>query len=221
MRIARELEQRIERLVDGISAAIFRGRMHPVDLANRLVRQVDMTVTDGPAGPEIAPAYVVAVHPRELTDTIDVAALERELAHAVAATAAERGWRTGGTVTVELRHDPTVAAGSIRVVPESPSDATLAPWGQLIDPATGHAYDLADNRIRLGRATDNDVAIPDPMVSRHHALVVREAGQVWISDLRSANGTTVNGIRVAGDPASLDPGDAVALGPATFTYRVL
>ena len=45
MGLARNLERRLEKLVDGLSATVFRGRMHPVDLANRLVRQA--AVSDG------------------------------------------------------------------------------------------------------------------------------------------------------------------------------
>ena len=41
MGLARELERRLERLVDGATAAVFRGRMHPVDMAEHLVRPVE------------------------------------------------------------------------------------------------------------------------------------------------------------------------------------
>jgi len=50
----------------------------------------------------------------------------------------------------------------------------------------------------IGRLPDCEIRIDSPVVSRHHATIVREAGRVWIEDLRSTNGTFVNGLRVAG-----------------------
>ena len=57
--------------------------------------------------------------------------------------------------------------------------------------------------IRLGAATigrdpDNTVRLEDRNVSRRHLRITREAKQVWIEDLSSANGTRVNGELVKG-----------------------
>ena len=61
---------------------------------------------------------------------------------------------------------------------------------------------------------DNDIVIPDPGVSRHHAELRHVAGEHHIVDLDSANGTFVNGQRVSAAP--LSEGDIVGIGPATF-----
>ncbi|HHC09517.1 MAG TPA: DUF2662 domain-containing protein, partial [Actinobacteria bacterium] len=66
MKLARELERRLERFVERTSAAVFRGRMHPVEMADRLVRQVDFLRTEGVAGPEVPNVLSVAVHPADL-----------------------------------------------------------------------------------------------------------------------------------------------------------
>ncbi len=52
--------------------------------------------------------------------------------------------------------------------------------------------------LNIGRATDCDLQLVEGHVSRHHALLHEERGAIWIEDLRSANGTFVNGDRVAG-----------------------
>jgi hypothetical protein len=220
MKIARELELRLERLVDGISAALFRGRMHPVDLANRLIRFVDLSITEGGAGPEIPNQYVVAVNPDDLDATVDLDRLGTELANAVATTAAESGWRIGGPVAVRLETDNKVRQGSIRCDPASLPGA-LVPWAQLIGTAGGDALEIGDNRSIIGRGADADVQVTHERVSRKHALVVREAGSAWISDLGSANGTRVNDVAVAMKPVEFRAGDLLSLGPATFTLRLL
>ncbi len=52
--------------------------------------------------------------------------------------------------------------------------------------------------LTVGRATDCDLQLVEGHVSRHHARLQVVAGTVWVEDLRSANGTFVNGDRVAG-----------------------
>lgn len=48
--------------------------------------------------------------------------------------------------------------------------------------------------ITIGRTPDNDVVIHDPKISRHHAQIVQhERGEYSIVDLKSTNGTYVNG----------------------------
>lgn len=71
----------------------------------------------------------------------------------------------------------------------------------------------------LGRASSCEVALLDNKVSRQHALVQgQEHGDFWLIDLGSANGTYVNGRRVA-QPHRLSNGDRITVGGNTFTFR--
>ena len=65
------------------------------------------------------------------------------------------------------------------------------------DPSgSSRPYDFSD-RALIGRDEGNDVRIPDPTVSGHHALVMAMPdGTVVVKDLRSANGTRVDGEKV-------------------------
>lgn len=221
MGLARELEQRIERIVDGLSAAVFRGRMHPIDLADRLVRQADLLVESGPAGPTVPNDYVVGVNPRDLAvDGVNREKLNAELAATVAATAAERGWRIEGPIRVRVTDSETIGQGSIECT-ASRAPGGLPPWGQLIDERGSRNYLFGDNRILVGRAEDTDITIEEPEVSRHHALIFREAGRTWLADMQSANGTTLNTMQLTDEPAALGPGDLLGFGPATFAFRAL
>src|SRR5262245_8658191 len=67
----------------------------------------------------------------------------------------------------------------------------------------------------VGRAKGCAVRIPESDVSRRHCRIVQKDGFVVIEDLRSLNGTYVNGERVAGSCA-VRPGDAVEVGPMRF-----
>lgn len=54
----------------------------------------------------------------------------------------------------------------------------------------------AAKTVRIGRAADNDLRIDDPRASRYHAVIERIGMRYRIRDLRSHNGTFVNGQRV-------------------------
>jgi ABC-type multidrug transport system ATPase subunit len=64
--------------------------------------------------------------------------------------------------------------------------------------------------ITVGRATDNDIVLPDVLASRHHATLLPTPEGVKIVDARSINGTFVNGTRV--DEALLAENDLVTIG---------
>lgn len=77
--------------------------------------------------------------------------------------------------------------------------------------------------VTVGRASGNDVVIPDPSVSRKHAMMKRgEGGAFLMLDAGSSNGTTVNGNSVLsrgqGPPSELKPGDDVQLGRVACTF---
>lgn len=65
--------------------------------------------------------------------------------------------------------------------------------------------------LRIGRAQDNDLALADDLlVSRYHAEIHRTPHGPFVRDLRSQNGTYVNGHRV--DEAYVQVGDLVSVG---------
>jgi pSer/pThr/pTyr-binding forkhead associated (FHA) protein len=83
-------------------------------------------------------------------------------------------------------------------------------------PNAGKAYDLR-SALRLGRHPYNEISINDPAVSRYHCWVTIEEGQATVEDLASANGTFLNGERVA-KRVPLKPGDAIRLGGTEFVF---
>jgi serine phosphatase RsbU (regulator of sigma subunit) len=63
----------------------------------------------------------------------------------------------------------------------------------------------------LGRSSQNDVAIPDASLSRHHARISLRDGIPYLEDLGSLNGTALNGERIT-LPHPLQDGDELLLG---------
>ena len=74
--------------------------------------------------------------------------------------------------------------------------------------------------LRIGRAQDNHLQVPDAHVSKRHAEVRREASDFVVVDVGSLAGVLVNGTKV--DRAVLADGDVIELGatsPIRLTFR--
>lgn len=219
MGIARNLEKRLERLADGLSAAIFRGKMQPVDLANRLIRQADLLVSEDASGPSIPNHFSVAVNDADMVEGLDTEQLARELSHTLESTAQDRGWRIGGPIFVRLSTDTAVGRGSIKCEAKS-IPALLPAWGELAEHRGNRHFSLRDNRVSIGRSEDSDVTIDEAEVSRLHAVLSRRGGRFWLTDLGSVNGTSVNGARAGAEPIEVGAGDMLTFGPTTFALRI-
>jgi ABC-type multidrug transport system ATPase subunit len=70
--------------------------------------------------------------------------------------------------------------------------------------------------IKIGRANDNDIVIPEVLASRHHATLIPTPQGTEIHDNRSINGTFVNGARV--ETAVLHEGDVVTIGNIDLVF---
>jgi len=214
MSLARGLERRLEQLVDGMAARLFRGRMHPVELANLLVREADLALHILPVGPEAPNTFTVTLG-GEPAEAAARDAVERELALAVQETAWERGWRLPGPVQVSLvvGSGPAAAAAVQAAFVAGP----LPPWARLLPPGRP-PVEVCPNRAVVGRSSQADTRIEDAEVSRRHALLWREAGGMWVADLGSSNGTRLNGETVA-EVAEVVDGDLLTFGGPSFVFR--
>jgi hypothetical protein len=81
----------------------------------------------------------------------------------------------------------------------------------------GHEVPLATGETLIGRSPDCRVAIVGPLVSRKHARIVNENGNVRIEDLGSRNGVFTNGARVEGS-VTLNEGDSVLIGTTEIAF---
>ncbi|MFM8606231.1 MAG: transglycosylase domain-containing protein [Cyanobium sp.] len=72
-------------------------------------------------------------------------------------------------------------------------------------------WPLHGNRYRIGRASDGDITIDHPAVSRRHALLERHGSHWLLSDLGSTNGLWWQGRRV--QRLLLRDGDRIRFGP--------
>ena len=69
----------------------------------------------------------------------------------------------------------------------------------------------------LGRDPTNPVVVRDPLASRRHARIIVEDGEFWLEDMKSLNGTRVNGEVITGRRKLL-PNDQIKIGEVTMTF---
>jgi hypothetical protein len=218
MNLARGLERRLEKLVDGASASVFRGKMHPIDIASRLVRQLEFLSTETVAGTEVPNDLTVHMNSADIDNTVDRNELTNELVNVVTETATQRGWRLVGPVQIHIVTSNNVPRGILEAEGTT-KVAPLQPWGQLIADDGSAVLAVSLNRSLIGRSLDCDIRVANQEVSRHHVVIFREDGNTMITDLASANGTFVNSVRLANRSVPISAGDTVMLGDLSFTYR--
>jgi ABC-type multidrug transport system ATPase subunit len=110
--------------------------------------------------------------------------------------------------------DPSATRMGPAAAPRAPEGNLATSMLKILRP--GRAPDVPAGGIKIGRATDNDIVVPDVLASRHHATLVPSPGGTQIVDHRSINGTFVNGQRV--ESAVLHDGDVVTIGNIDLVF---
>ena len=83
-------------------------------------------------------------------------------------------------------------------------------------PDKGETLDVPAGGCTIGRGT-GEVQLQDNTVSRNHARIFNSAGKYYIEDTDSANGTYVNGVRIA-NPLQLKQGDHIRMGRTVLVF---
>jgi Nif-specific regulatory protein len=86
------------------------------------------------------------------------------------------------------------------------------------DDGFGEVFPLVPGqRYTIGRSTSNPIVLTDEICSREHAEAFQENGRWRLRDLKSLNGTLVNGQRIGRD-WELAPRDEIALGRTRLIF---
>jgi GAF domain-containing protein len=67
----------------------------------------------------------------------------------------------------------------------------------------------------IGRSTEADLSLSDRTLSRRHALIGETNNQLWVQDLQSSNGVSINGKKIS-DKTLFKQGDSIQLGQLKF-----
>src|SRR2546423_2391810 len=81
----------------------------------------------------------------------------------------------------------------------------------------GEYFTPQSDRTTIGRSPDCSIFLDDVTVSRKHAVLIEQNGEVSIEDLGSLNGTFVNRKRID-SPTRIQSGDAVQIGKYRLSF---
>lgn len=247
MGILSDFERRLEGAIEGIFSKAFRGGVQPVELARRVLKEMDAGRTVGVRETWVPNRFVFVLSPEDherFQQTEN--ALRKELEQVVRDGASSRGWGLVGPpeVVFETEDDlhegrflceatlvegpdtsgeEAVAAAEAALAASEAAAQAATPGGappQLVTvagPTEGKAFELAKDRISLGRLPESDIMLSDPGASRRHAEIRQQNGEWMIADLGSTNGTMVNELTIGERP--LRDGDRITIGRTVLEFR--
>jgi len=229
--VLQRFEKRLEGLVEGAFAKVFKGVVHPVEILNAMQREAEAHKAILAGGRTLVPnRYVIDLSPYDHSRLAPyAAALAQELAQSQAEFIGEQGWTVYGDVIVEIERGEGLDTGMFRVTAEVYTGGDMAPapmggGGGGYDPGPayhpyaqpggypggvpsqggasrnarlvsndGRTYPLSVGSTVIGRGDQANLRLPDVGISRRHARIDFDGGQVVLTDLGSTNGTSSTG----------------------------
>jgi hypothetical protein len=240
-RYNRGMSEQPERLVGALNDSL-RGSFSNFPLSGvdfkQIVEKVALEAVGAsrvaPEGHRFAPdQFTLSVHPSNVTDLNQwTKAFQREVSGKLQEALVTGGLKLARELHLTLATDPTLTAGSTRVIAWHSSDPlhlsnALDKTYEELDtgkPPEG-AFLILDGKrhfrlklpvIRIGRRLDNDLVLDDPHVSREHMLLKADRGRYQLVDLDSISGTRVNGRNVT--EHWLKPGDVINVAAVELIY---
>ena len=246
MGVLQRFEHRLEGMVEGAFARAFKSELQPVEVASAVQREMDDRAAIVAQGRTLVPNDFVVELGDSDYDRLEVYAdsLGIELATLAREYAREQGYSFVGPVQMRFEGVPDLTTGTFRIrsgvirgttvedgeirrpssdLPRPPGNFSGKPRLLVSSPdrgpdgSTQRTFELSAPITILGRGTDCDLRLVDAGVSRHHAELRVEDGEVVLVDLGSTNGTFVNGQPIR--RVTLVDGTQVTLGRTTLVFR--
>lgn len=211
-------EGRLERMVEGTFARVFRSGLRPVELGRRLVREMDDGRSVDVRGRTlVANQYTVELSSEDFAQFSEVhQSLVRELGEAARDHARAESYVFMGPVEVELVESAAMRTGAFQITGRMREGTRGGGVGSLLLP-TAERIALGNGVVTIGRRPESTIVLADPNVSRNHAEVRPYASGWVLVDLKSTNGSRINGTRV--ETQQLRDGDDVSFGNTHIRFE--
>lgn len=233
MNVLIRLEKLVESLIESPFDRLFKTRLHPADLAKALATAMEQgMVGDGRDGFLAPNSYRIFLNEDDFLDfqgRADVDAEAEAIRRYLTGLLTESDNRIIGEVQVLIRAKESVAPDQFEIAAEHliPADETFE---TSVNTGNTRQFDINAIRpevwqlqlpdkwvklgmpiVRIGRASDNDVVISDPTVSRFHAQLRWRQGGYHATNLSHSQPLILNDAPVERS-VLLKPGDVIKLG---------
>lgn len=214
----RNFEKRLEQMVEGAFARVFRSGLRPVEIGRRLSREMDDSRSIGVRGNTVvANDFTVNLSQQDADEFAEVGdSMRRNLAELAREHAREEQYDFMGPIGVHFDVDPRMRVGSFSIEARLREGDGGAGAGSLVLP-NGDRFVLGETIITIGRVPESVITLEDPNVSRNHAEIRPQGGAFVLADLGSTNGTKINGVKVS--ERELQDGDEMTFGATTFRFE--
>jgi len=221
----RDFERRLGGLVEGLFSKTFRSGVQPVELAKRLIKEMDAGRTVGVNEVWAPNHFAFSLSPVD-HDRLEHAetAMAKELGTVIRENASERGWGLVGPPEVTFEVDDRLKKGDIgcaAALVEGPDRiepaAAPTPWVVVREDGSERTVALRGATATIGRLPECEVTVADRGASRRHAQIRLKDGEATLTDLGSTNGTDVNGHAV--QSVALDDGDRITIGTTVLVFH--
>ena len=231
------LEQRLDRIVNGSFSKAFKSEVQPVELGAALQQEIDNRA-DLITGQTVVPnIFIIELGPvdhERLASYFET--LGFELGALADAYSSEQRYTTVDAAHVTFDLDQDLETGVFRIrstaakrpagvtstpavisdaAPQVPLTSFAAESSPYLTSITGEEFKITQSVTNIGRGIEADIQIDDTSVSRLHCAVVL-GSDVLIRDLGSTNGTVVDGARAT--ESVLHDGSIIKIGNITLTY---
>jgi hypothetical protein len=244
--VLRNLEAKLEGLVEGAFSRAFRSEVQPVEIARKLAKEMEDAKSVSLSRTYVPNQFWVYLSPddRARFDSFEDG-LKKELSDYLLEHARSHGLALLTRPTVELETDERLSLGEFGIQAKLVRPADADAEAEAVEGDFGHTMVYSTTGARrvesprqttrallvghdkrtvvsgdpfvIGRSSECDLVLDDPNVSRRHAELRRENGGWAVRDLGSTNGIKVNGHRSRG--AVLQPGDEITLGLSRLTFE--
>ena len=240
MGLFNNLEQRLDRIVNGSFSKAFKSAVQPVEIAAALHNELDTNISKK-ANKSIVPnVFIVELSPEDFARLEkSFAGLSRELCSQLSQHCVEQRYSPIDAPSISFKLDDSLGIGDMRILSESrlldvPTKVESAPiqTGQpvtvmvpeintvTITPRlvanTGQEFKITKLETTIGRSAEADITLDDSGVSRIHCSVLLGSTIAKIVDRGSTNGIYVDGMRVK--EVELNHGAKITLGSTSLTF---
>ncbi len=231
------LEQRLDRIVNGSFSKAFKSEVQPVELGAALQQEIDNradTLTGQTVVPNIFIIELGSVDHERLETYFET--LSVELGNLADAYSSEQRYTTVDSAHISFDLDSELETGVFRIrstaakrpadviaaslvaqdaTPQVPLTSFTPEATPYLTSITGEEFKITKSVTNIGRGVEADIQIDDTSVSRLHCAIVL-GSEVLVRDLGSTNGTVVDGARAT--ESILRDGSIIKVGNITLTY---
>jgi len=214
-----ELEQGLERVVGGAFARTFKSGLQPVEIAAALRRELDTEAAIVARDRILVPnQFTVHLAPGDYTKLTGLGdALTEELGKQVQRHAVTQRYSFAGPLSISFERDATLTEGTLHINSRTATKGEVR-WTPVLE-INGTRHRITHSRTVIGRGSDADIVIDDPGASRAHVEILWDGSKAQITDLKSTNGTRLDGERLR--TALLNPDSVIEIGRTRIVFRVI